>query len=636
VETVASLVDALGQSRLLSPGQLQELTPAYQARFSHPKGLAKDLIDRGWLTPYQVNQLFQGRGSELTLGPYVLLERLGDGAMGPVFKARHQHMKRAVAINVVRDDLLLQTGVAERFFNEIQAASRLADPHIIHAYDAGLADQTHYFVTEFVGGIDLEQLVQESGPLSIELTCEYLRQTLVGLQHAFEHHLRHHDLTPGNLIVTQKAGLSDSGEQPKLGSPAPSGGGFIKIRNLGLSSLQSISKVKTGSSSQVVLAGEMPGSPDYLAPETFDAKIKKDVRASLYSLGCTFYYALTGQVPFPGGGVLKKATCHRQEQPEPVTRFRPEVPPELVALLDRLMAKRPEERFHTPADVLDALAQAPHVPVAVNPAAVNPAPEPAPEVAEEDNLLARRRERQARDRRRLVRITLVGGGVLLLCVGLLIYLWIELSKPVRIPGPPPKGPPPSASLVYVRKPTRQETILATLAKNGYPTLQGKWYYIGPFDNPGGKGFGTPYPPETEIDLQKTYPGKGGLTAAWKEFPNFRVGTIVDLALFPNNNDQAAVYLHHEIEATKAVALPVSLGSDDTLTVWLNGKQLLANNVQRGAAPDQDHVTLELVPGKNRFLAKICNGTGPWAFYIFPLFPPELQEPFGDGLKQDFK
>jgi serine/threonine-protein kinase len=631
VQTVANLVDALGQSRLLSSGQLQELTPAYQARFSHPKGLAKDLIDRGWLTPYQVNQLFQGHGSELTLGPYVLLERLGDGAMGPVFKARHQHMKRAVAINVIREELLLRSGVAERFFAEIQAASRLADAHIVHAYDAGLVDKTHYFVTEFVDGIDLDQLVQQSGPLSIELACEYLRQTLVGLQHAFEHRLRHHDLTPGNLIVTQKAGSSESGEQPKLGSAASPAGGFIKIRNLGLSSLQPISKVKTGSSSTIMLEGQMPGSPDYLAPETFDSKVKKDVRASLYSLGCTFYFALTGRVPFPGGGELDKATRHRQEEPDPVTRWRRQVPPELAALLGRLMAKRPEGRFQAPAEVLEALAHVPHEPVADNSTS-----DPSSDVTEESAFAARRRERQAQDRRRLLRITIVGAGILVVGVGLLIYLLIDQAKPVRIPAPPAKAPTATPSLVYVRRPSRQETILATLERNGYPTLQGKWHYIGPFDNPGGKGFDTKYLPETEIDLQKTYPGKGGLTAAWKEFPNFRVGTIVDLALFPNNNDQAVIYLYQEIETTKAMSLPVSLGSDDTLTVWLNGEQLLAKNVQRGAAPDQEYVTLKLVPGKNRFLAKICNGTGPWAFYVFPLFPPELEGPFGDGLKQDFK
>src|SRR5262249_14980529 len=137
-----------------------------------------------------------------------------------------------------------------------------------------------------------------------------------------------------------------------------------------------------------------------------------------------------------------------------------------------------------------------------------------------------------------------------------------------------------------------------------PLVLGDWHVIGPFDNPGMTGFDRVYPPEKEINLQAKYPGKAG-EVAWqkKEFPD---GQVNNLAIFPQN-DNAVCYLYREIESSQPLKLPVSLGSDDTLTVWLNGKKLLAQNVYRAAAADQEFVTLDLRAGKNQLLLKICQG-----------------------------
>src|SRR5262249_42490417 len=135
---------------------------------------------------------------------------------------------------------------------------------------------------------------------------------------------------------------------------------------------------------------------------------------------------------------------------------------------------------------------------------------------------------------------------------------------------------------------------------GLPTFRGTWYFIGPFDNTDNKGFDAVYPPEKEIDLKKTYPGKNNETAAWKEFPKFRVGEINNLK-FWKNNDNSVIYLYREFDAPEAMALPISLGSDDSLAVWLNGENLVSQNVVRSAAPDQDHATLKLKAGKNQLL-----------------------------------
>jgi glucose/arabinose dehydrogenase len=188
-------------------------------------------------------------------------------------------------------------------------------------------------------------------------------------------------------------------------------------------------------------------------------------------------------------------------------------------------------------------------------------------------------------------------------------------------------------LVYVKKKTREDTIVASLTASGLPTLTGKWHYIGPFDW-SNESVNTAYPPEKEVDFKKTYVGKGGVTAAWKEFSRFRVGHANNLKFFAHN-DNSYVYLYHEIEVKEKQVLPVSLGSDDSLSLWLNGELLLANNAVRSVAPDQDHATLKLKPGKNRLLVKVGNIGGDWAFYIRPMFPAALEAKLESRLDRDF-
>jgi hypothetical protein len=189
-------------------------------------------------------------------------------------------------------------------------------------------------------------------------------------------------------------------------------------------------------------------------------------------------------------------------------------------------------------------------------------------------------------------------------------------------------------LVYEKKATPEETLVASLRATGLPTLAGKWHFIGPFSNSDQKGFDAVYPPEKEIDLTRTYTGKGGEKVSWKEFPDFRVARMNDLARFPRN-DNACAYLTHEFEVKEAMDLRCWFGSDDTLTVWLNGQQVLAENVYRPGAPDQDQATLKLKPGKNRLLAKVCNGGGGFEFYVRPAFPGDLDGKFMAQLKKDF-
>src|SRR5262245_23511828 len=175
IDTAASLLDALAQNKLLEPAQLDE-AKTLRAKFGDSRTFAKEMIQRGWLTPFQVNQILANRPSDLVLGNYVILERLGEGGMGQVFKARNWKIGRIVAVKVIRKERLSNPQALKRFQREIHAASQLAHPNVVTAYDADTIGDTQLFAMEYVEGIDLAKLVKEKGPLPVARACDYIRQ----------------------------------------------------------------------------------------------------------------------------------------------------------------------------------------------------------------------------------------------------------------------------------------------------------------------------------------------------------------------------------------------------------------------------------------------------------------------------
>src|SRR6185369_8400922 len=188
--------------------------------------------------------------------PYTVLERLGEGGAGQVFKARHQKMNRIVALKVIRQELLTDADVVGRFYREIQVLSRLDHPNVVHAFDAGPAGPTHFLAMEFVEGTDLGRLVKQGGPLPVEQACSYIKQAALGLQHAHEKGLVHRDIKPHNLIMSVRDGL-------------------IKVADLGLARLQrtmnqDLTAVLPGAGGTGTLTpvdAVMMGTVDYMAPE---------------------------------------------------------------------------------------------------------------------------------------------------------------------------------------------------------------------------------------------------------------------------------------------------------------------------------------------------------------------------------
>ncbi len=266
------------------------------------------------------------------LGEYEVLDSLGSGGMGKVYRARHRRLGKVVALKVMKPSLLTSPEALARFRREMAAVGPLDHPHLVEAYDAGEQDGIVYLILKLIDGVDLQQLVRQRGPLPVAEACELVRQAALGLQHLHERGLIHRDVKPSNLMRT------------------PSG--TVKVLDLGLARLRS-----PKAPGELTSPDSPMGTPDYLAPEQIDNPATVDVRADLYSLGATLFYLLTGQPPFAHHSeLLAKLKAHGFEPPRHVRALRPDVPEGVAALVARLLAKRPEERFATSQELADALA----------------------------------------------------------------------------------------------------------------------------------------------------------------------------------------------------------------------------------------------------------------------------------------
>jgi WD40 repeat protein len=285
---------------------------------------------------------------------YRVLQRLGAGGMGTVFKAEHRIMERPVALKVLSPDLTNRVDLVERFRREARAAARLDHPNIVRAFDAEQAGEFHFLAMEFVDGISLAQLLEQRGPLPVAQACEYVRQAALGLQHAHERGMVHRDIKPHNLMLTPDGvikvldfGLARFVRETAAAEMAPDD----PTQKAGLAAAAGDLATPGGISH----TGLIMGTTDYIAPEQATDAHAADIRADLYSLGCTLYQLLSGRVPFPDRALLDRLLAHIEQTPTPLAQLRPDVPPKLARIVERLMAKKPEGRYQTPAEVAQAL-----------------------------------------------------------------------------------------------------------------------------------------------------------------------------------------------------------------------------------------------------------------------------------------
>jgi serine/threonine protein kinase len=272
---------------------------------------------------------------ELTGDPhYEVMRELGRGGMGVVYLARNKLMDRLEVLKVLNKEMLAKHGTAERFLREIQSAAKLHHPNVVAAYTALQMGKLLVFAMEYVEGSDLARLVKTRGPLPVLNACYFALQAAQGLQHAHERGMIHRDIKPGNLILLRQ------------GKKA-----VVKVLDFGLAKVTSEQRIDGTLTQQ----GQMLGTPDYIAPEqTLDAQ-KADIRADIYSLGCTLYHLLTGKPPFQGDSLYEVLQAHHSVDAKPLNLVRPDVPVELASVVAKMMAKEPKHRYQTPADVTQAL-----------------------------------------------------------------------------------------------------------------------------------------------------------------------------------------------------------------------------------------------------------------------------------------
>jgi WD40 repeat protein len=266
---------------------------------------------------------------------YEVLRELGRGGMGVVYLARHRLSGRLEVLKVMNKDLLARPGSRERFLREIQSAARLDHTNVVKMYTALELGELMVLVMEYVEGESLAEYVKKQGPLPVAHACYYVQQAALGLQHAFEKKMVHRDIKPHNLMLAQEGKKH-----------------IVKVLDFGLAKATREKAENTGLTGE----GAMLGTPDYVAPEQSLDAANADIRADIYSLGCTLYYLLTGTPPFKGRSLYEVLQAHHSVDARPLNLIRPEVPEELAAVVRKMMAKEPAKRYQTPAEVVQALS----------------------------------------------------------------------------------------------------------------------------------------------------------------------------------------------------------------------------------------------------------------------------------------
>jgi len=333
---IEGFLSILRRSGLLPEGQEEAVLAELANQGVHPtdaRSLAEAFVRHKILTAWQADMLLQGKHRGFHLGPYVILQTLGNGAMGSVFLAQHVVMQRRCAIKVLPSRSREDRDLLNRFQLEARVVAALDHPNIVRAYDfnkdISTGSEVYYLVMEYVEGQDLHRMISKEGALEYRHAADLIRQAAAGLAHAHAAGFVHRDIKPANLLVDRK--------------------GILKILDLGLA------KFSRGSRFASPGGPLLCGTPDYIAPEQIRDSPHLDGRADIYSLGFTFYFLLVGRRPFMKNTLSEILLAHQNEQPQPINETRPDVPFELKSIIETMTAKAPEQRYKTAGDVAEAL-----------------------------------------------------------------------------------------------------------------------------------------------------------------------------------------------------------------------------------------------------------------------------------------
>jgi serine/threonine protein kinase len=334
--TSNEFLDHLRASALLDEESLRDYLETLRDRndlVDDPRFLASRFVSDGKLTTFQAQQLLLGRYRNFIVGRYKLLQPIGAGGMSKVFLCEHIDLRRRRAMKILTSRRAADPPMLARFIREARIVASLDHPNIVRAHDLDCRDgKIYYIIMDFVDGVGLNELVRQRGRIEPDHAANYVAQAACGLKHIHQAGLIHRDIKPGNLILDYQ--------------------GVIKILDLGLARLQDDQEQITARFND----NSILGTADFIAPEQSLIKGEVDCRSDIYGLGATFYFMLTGQTPFGGATIAEKLLGHQSREPVPVEQLVPGLSPELKQIVNKMMAKSPQDRYQSTDQLLAALA----------------------------------------------------------------------------------------------------------------------------------------------------------------------------------------------------------------------------------------------------------------------------------------
>ncbi len=326
-------VAQLEDSGVISAAEIAAFQESHTPPAESAEDLGKLLVKHKKVTKLQAQMVYQGKGDRLLLGNYIIQKKIGAGGMGDVYLAKHKRMKRKVALKTLPAKMTQDQSAIRRFEREVEAAAKLSHPNIVAAHDADEANGIHYFVMEYVDGIDLSAVVKKEGVLQVDVAVNYILQAATGLEYAHEEGIIHRDIKPANLLLDKK--------------------GTIKILDMGLARIED--EAHEIPATQLTQDGSVMGTVDYMAPEQAKDTHTADARSDIYSLGCSLYYLLTGESVYRGSTMVNRIMAHQNDPIPSLTGKHILISQDVDAVFQKMVAKKPEDRFQSMSEVIVAI-----------------------------------------------------------------------------------------------------------------------------------------------------------------------------------------------------------------------------------------------------------------------------------------